>query len=101
MNTKQVITKEELITKINKTFEKYSIKFFNSCNHCDTKPYIEEIIKLFKEAGYISPEEAVEQDKRYVEAERINNREAAIDERALRQEIKYYKNKYNELEYRL
>ena len=44
-------------------------------------------IAIIKEAGYVAPEEIERQEQRFVEAEKILNREAAFEERRLHDEV--------------
>ena len=55
--------------------------------------YTDEIISIFKEAGYASPEEIEKREKQYQESEKMLNREAAQDERECQDEVKYWKSR--------
>ena len=47
--------------------------------------------------GYVSPEEIERQEQRWVESEKINNREAAFEEQRLHDEVEYWKGKNYQL----
>ena len=57
------------------------------CDHC----YADQVLALFSEAGYKSPEECVTCNQRQIESGKMLNREAASDERQLLDEVKYWK----------
>jgi hypothetical protein len=59
----------------------------------------DQILTLLKEAGYISPEECKQCQQRQADSEKIFSREAAFDERELRDEVKYWKDKAYDLEH--
>jgi hypothetical protein len=53
----------------------------------------DSILALIEAAGWMSPEEQSTQNQRDIESERIINREAAYEERSLRAEVEYWKDK--------
>ncbi|HUV46157.1 MAG TPA: hypothetical protein VMW45_03710 [Dehalococcoidia bacterium] len=53
----------------------------------------DQIIDLFDKAGWESPEEIARQEQRFVESEKILNREAAFEEQRLHAEVEYWKGK--------
>ncbi len=60
----------------------------------DFPKWLEQILALFKKAGWISPPECKQCNQRQLGSERMLNREAALDERQLRGEISEWKGRY-------
>ncbi len=63
----------------------------------DFPKWLEQILALFEEAGWISPPECKQCNQRQAEAEKMLNREAALDERRLRGEAQEWRDKYYEV----
>ena len=53
----------------------------------------EQTILVIEEIGYVSPEEIAQQEQRWIESEKMLNREAAFEEQRLYAEVEYWKNK--------
>ena len=81
--------KERLLHEIHRIGEEY----YSVDHSTGGVSFYEYLARRLCEIGYVSPEAIVEQERKWVESERILNREAAFEEQRLHAEVEYWKSK--------
>ncbi len=87
---------KDKITKILQQTHLDAIRQADVAHTYDPNPSVNQIDECYNEDGYVSPEECEQCQQRQVESEKILSRETAYDERFLRDEVKEWKQRYDE-----